>query len=298
MVNFKNINIALFFLSFSFCSANISFPGFDIFTSVERLSLGGAGFLNASSLSSLVNPSVYSGKYFSASVIRYPASITNQSAAMVLPFKSGYGHLLISNTSYGIFQGYSDDAEPTGNYSSNDNKVVGSCSYPIYQTPVKLGCSVSFFNSNYGKYNFKILSLSFGGHWHIQKLNAAVGMSIHQLGFSFGSANVDLLNTFTISLSKKLRHLPSKTYIDITKNRTQIEIFTGIETNVASKVKILLGTSTRKIEHNTNEDLFKTVTGASGFGLQYSDGSFSIHYGLFMHGTGSTNTGLEIKILV
>ena len=72
---------------------------------------------------------------FSASVIRYPASITNQSAAMVLPFKSGYGHLLISNTSYGIFQGYSDDAEPTGNYSSNDNKVVGSCSYPIYQTP-------------------------------------------------------------------------------------------------------------------------------------------------------------------
>ena len=298
MVNFKNINIALFFLSFSFCSANISFPGFDIFTSVERLSLGGAGFLNASSLSSLVNPSVYSGKYFSASVIRYPASITNQSAAMVLPFKSGYGHLLISNTSYGIFQGYSDDAEPTGNYSSNDNKVVGSCSYPIYQTPVKLGCSVSFFNSNYGKYNFKILSLSFGGHWHIQKLNAAVGMSIHQLGFSFGSVNVDLLNTFTISLSKKLRYLPSKTYIDITKNRTQIEIFTGIETNVASKVKILLGTSTRKIEHNTNEDLFKTVTGASGFGLQYSDGSFSINYGLFMHGTGSINTGLEIKILV
>ena len=298
MVNFKSMRIAIVFLSFSFICANTSFPGFDIFTSGKRLSLGGAGFLNASALSSLVNPSVYSGRYFSVSALRYPASITNQSAAMVLPFKNGYSHLLISNTSYGIFQGYSDDAEPTETYNSSDNRIVGSCSYPIYQTPVKVGCSVSFFNSNYGGYNFKILSFNFGGHWYMQKLDANVGMSIHQLGFSFGSANVDFSNTLVTSLSKKLRYLPSKTYIDITKNGNQIEIFAGIETDVGTRVKIFLGTSTRKIEHNINDNIFKTMTGASGFGFQYGDDSFSIHYGLFIYGTGSMSTGFEINILV
>ncbi len=298
MVNSNSMKIVLVFISFSFVSANTSFPGFDIFTSGKRLSLGGAGFLNASALSSLVNPSVYSGKYFSVSAIRYPASITNQSAAMVLPFKRGHGHLLISNTSYGIFQGYSDDAEPTETYNSSDNRIVGSYSYPIYQTPVKLGCSVSFFNSNYGGHNFKILSFNFGGHWHIQKLNVTVGMSIHQLGFSFGAANVNFSNTTSMSLSKKLRYLPSKTYIDITKNSNQIEIFAGIETDVAARVKIFLGTSTRKIEHNINDNIFKTMTGASGFGFQYTDDSFSIHYGLFMYGTGSISTGFEINISV
>ena len=132
----------------------------------------------------------------------------------------------------------------------------------------------------------------------MQKLDANVGMSIHQLGFSFGSANVDFSNTLVTSLSKKLRYLPSKTYIDITKNGNQIEIFAGIETDVATRVKIFLGTSTRKIEHNINDNIFKTMAGASGFGFQYGDDSFSIHYGLFIYGTGSMSTGFEINILV
>ncbi len=298
MVNLKNMKIVIVFISFSFVNANTSFPGFDIFTSGKRLSLGGAGFLNASALSSSVNPSVYNRKYFSASIIRYPVSITNQSAALVLPFKSGHSHLLISNTSYGIFQGYNNDAESTGTYSSNDTRLVGSYSHPIPRTLAKVGCSLSFFNSNYASYNFKILSFSFGSHWYIQKLNAAVGLSIHQLGFSFGSANINLSNKIAISLSKELQYLPSKAFVDITKNRNQIEIFAGMETDVSSKVKFFFGTSTRKIGHNIKNNIIKTISGASGFGLQYSDASFSIHYGLFIYGTGSINNGLEINIPV
>ena len=40
------------------------------------------------------------------------------------------------------------------------------------------------------------------------------------------------------------------------------------------------------------------MAGASGFGFQYGDDSFSIHYGLFIYGTGSMSTGFEINILV
>ena len=35
-------------------------------------------------------------------------------------------------------------------------------------------------------------------------------------------------------------------------------------------IKVLAGSSTRKISQNTSQDLFRTILGASGFGLSYN----------------------------
>ena len=60
----------------------------DIFTSSANISMGGAGYLKPSPLSSNVNPSISGGKVFSASVIKYPAGIASQNIGISLLYKN------------------------------------------------------------------------------------------------------------------------------------------------------------------------------------------------------------------
>ena len=60
----------------------------DIFTSSSNISMGGAGYLKPSPLSSNINPSIYGGKLFSASIIKYPAGIASQNIGISLLFKN------------------------------------------------------------------------------------------------------------------------------------------------------------------------------------------------------------------
>ena len=70
------IYLKLFSFIISGAYSETSFPGMDIFTSSASLSMGGAGYLKPSPLSSNINPSVYGENVFSASIIKYPSDIT------------------------------------------------------------------------------------------------------------------------------------------------------------------------------------------------------------------------------
>jgi len=102
-----------------FLIAKTGYPALHIFTSSVPLSMAGAGYLHSSPISSKMNPSSQSEKSFSASLIKYPASITSQSAGAQFPFLHGNLSKSIKYISYGIFQGYTDYAEPIGTYSSS-----------------------------------------------------------------------------------------------------------------------------------------------------------------------------------
>ena len=100
----------------SLCSlliAKTGYPALHVFTSSIPLSMAGAGYLSSSPISSKINPSYQSGKSFSASLIKYPASITSQSAGVQFPLLGGNGSMSLNYISYGIFQGYNDNAEPS-----------------------------------------------------------------------------------------------------------------------------------------------------------------------------------------
>ena len=67
-----SIYLRIFSFTIPFLSgaySETSFPGMDIFTSSANISMGGAGYLKPSPLSSNINPSIYGGKLFSASIL-------------------------------------------------------------------------------------------------------------------------------------------------------------------------------------------------------------------------------------
>ena len=73
-------------------------------------------------------------------------------------------------------------------------------------------------------------------------------------------------------------------------------IYFGGQADITPAIQILWGTSTKKITHNIRQDLWKTVLGASGFGVVYITGVTKIIYGSYIFGTGTIIQGIELEI--
>ena len=280
--------------------ADTGYPGFDVFTSSAQLGLGGAGFLNPSSISSKMNPaSTNKDRMFTTSIIQYPASITSQSAGLSLPWKNGTGSASIRHISYGTFHGYNDDAQPTKTYKSGDIWLQGAYSRPLVDIPLQFGIKTQFYSSSLEDYSIKVLEFSVGGIVYFEKAKGTLGLSIHQIGKGFSSNAVGILSPKTVlSGSKKLTHLPLTLFIDALPSRmiSEAELFIGGIFKVNNVMQIRWGTSTRKGDHNIQQGLLQSILGASGFGVSYATGPTLIHYSTYIYGTGVVIQGLEIGI--
>ena len=293
---------SIFIFIFSSLSAETGYPGFDIFTSSLQLGLGGAGFLNSSPISSKINPSIAdTGRYFSTSIIRYQAGITSQSAGISMPWKKGYGIFSVRHISYGTFDGYDDNFQSTGAYQSADTWLQYGYSKQIKTIPLSIGTSAQFYNASLKDHQIKAIIISLGSAFYIQKFQATFGVSFHNIGKTFDGNNFAqgaIIPETVISGEKKLAHLPLALYLDtiFSKEKVEPEIFLGGEFYLKNGIGIRWGTSTRKLDHNTQQDFLRSVIGASGFGFGINTGVTSINYGTFIFGTGSTIRGLQIGI--
>ena len=287
-------------LSSSGAYSETSFPGMDIFTSSANLSMGGAGYLKPSPLSSNINPSIYGGKVFSASIIKYPAGIASQNVGISFLFKNNtFGKLSINNISYGIFEGYNENLISTGTYSASDTKISASYGKGILRLPIKLGIQSSFYFSNYGKYTFNIFSFSTGFSFRAEEQKFKVGMSIHNLATSSSDLVVDLHPRLVISGSKKLKYLPLSLFLDLTsENSSVLTLFIGGEFDINKNLQFRFGSSNRKFNQNIKKDIFSSVIGASGFGFGYKKRDILINYSIYMFGTGALSQSLEINIAI
>ena len=277
-----------------------SFPGMDIFTSSANLSMGGAGYLKPSPLSSNINPSIYGGKVFSASIIKYPAGIASQNVGISFLFKNNtFGKLSINNISYGIFEGYNENLISTGTYSASDTKISASYGKGILILPIKLGIQSSFYFSDYGDYTFNIFSFSTGFSFRAEEQKIKVGMSIHNLATSSSDLVVDLHPRLVISGSKKLKYLPLSLFLDLTsENSSILTLFIGGEFDINKNLQFRFGSSNRKFNQNIKKDIFSSVIGASGFGFGYKKRDILINYSIYIFGTGALSQGLEINIAI
>ena len=299
------ISIYLKLLSFiiSFSSgvfSETSFPGMDIFTSSANISMGGAGYLKPSPLSSNINPSISGGKVFSASIVKYPAGIASQNIGISFLLKNNaFGTLSINNISYGIFEGYNENLISTGTYSASDTKISASYGKRILRLPIKLGVQSSFYLSNYGGYTFNIFSFSTGLSFRAKEQKFTLGMSIHNLSTSSSDLIVDLHPRIVISGSKKLKHLPLSLFLDLTsENSSDLTVFIGGEFDINKNLQFRLGSSNRKFNQNIKKDIFSSVIGASGFGFGYKKKDIIINYSIYMFGTGALSQSMEINIAI
>ena len=298
-----SIYLKLFSFIISFSSgvfSETSFPAMDIFTSSANMSMGGAGYLKPSPLSSNINPSISGGKVFSASIIKYPAGIASQNIGISLLFKNNtFGKFSINNISYGIFEGYNENLISTGTYSASDTKISASYGKGILRLPIKLGVQSSFYFSNYGDYTFNIFSFSTGFSFRAEEQKFKVGMSIHNLATSSSDLVVDLHPRLVISGSKKLKYLPLSLFLDLTsENSSILTLFIGGEFDINKNLQFRFGSSNRKFNQNIKKDIFSSVIGASGFGFGYKKKDILINYSIYMFGTGALSQSLEINIAI
>ena len=295
MFNRLRYKIIILFLLYPIV-AKTGYPALDVFTSSIHLSMAGAGYLHSSPVSAKNNPSLLFNKSFSASLIKYPASISAQSAGLQFPFKNGGGSVSLHNISYGTFQGYDEDAQFTGVYSSSDTWLRTSYRRKILLAPIYCGVSSSLYSSSYYAHKVRLVTFALGLHIKLSQHGTVLGISAHNFGKQFEGAKVDFLPQFLLSISKKLTHLPLTLYSDlISYSKTKkLDFFIGSDFKINKNINIRAGSSTRKVSHNTNRGLMSSVLGASGIGFGYQNETIFIHYGIFMHGTTAFVQGLEI----
>ena len=276
--------------------AKTGYPALDVFTSSIHLSMAGAGYLHSSPVSVKNNPSSVFKRSFSASLIKYPASISAQSAGLQFDFKNGGGSISFHNISYGTFQGYDEDAQLTGIYGSSDTWLRTSYRRKILLAPIYYGVSSSLYSSNYNSHKVRLIIFALGLHIKLSQYGTVLGISAHNFGKQFEGAKVDFLPQATFSISKKLTHLPLTLYSDLISysQAKKLDLFIGSDFKINKNINIRVGSSTRKVSHNTNKGLMSSLLGASGIGFGYKSENIFIHYGFFMHGTTAFVQGLEI----
>jgi len=294
---YKYLRISLNFIIYSsLLFSETSFPGMQLFSSSMHLSMGGAGYLKSSASSFNINPAAFEGTVFSASMIKYPASISNQNAGIIVPISNyGFGNFSITHISYGAFEGYDQDAKSTGSYNSSDTKISTSYSKGFSHLPFTIGIGSNIYFSNYSNHNLKIITLSSGLCLKLEKQKTLLGISIHDFGKNISRYKIELAPKLVISSAKELKYLPLKVFMDlISEDSSKLTVFLGGEFNINDKLQFRLGSSTRKFDQNIEEDFFRSIGGATGIGFGYDTKTAMIHYGVFMYGTGALIHGIDI----
>jgi len=298
-----SIYLRLFSLIIPFSSSIFSgtnFPAMDVFTSSAHMSMGGAGYLKPSPLSSGINPSIYGGKVFSASIIKYPADVISQNIGISYPFKNNtFGSFSVNHISYGLFEGYDENLISSGTYNASDTKISASYGRGIFRLPIKLGVKSSLYLSNYGDYSFNTFSFSSGFSFRVKEQKITLGMSIHNLATNFSDLAVDFYPKVVISGSKNLKHLPLNIFLDLTsEDRSDLTVFIGCEFDINKRLQFRLGSSNRKSSQNIKRNIFSSIIGASGLGFGYEEKDILINYSIYMFGTGALSQSLEINIAI
>ena len=294
--------IFIIHLFLSICYPRTGYPGFHAWTSPSRMALGGSGYLSYSPLSAYSNPSTISKiRIFSTGLIRYPAGITSQSLATNFPRKQGVVGFAVRHLAYGSFDGYDNEANPTSAYHSSDTWIKAKYSTNNKKSLFQYGSAFTLFSSNLNGNKTRAVLVSAGVQLDIEKIKTVVGIGIENYSLATNK-NLKMTGIFprqmTISISKDLAYLPMKIFLDreivsVSKKRN---IYLGGQANITHAVQILWGTSTKKIDHNIRQDLWKTVLGASGFGIVYMTGVTKIIYCSYIFGTGTIIHGIEMEI--
>ena len=286
--------IALTLILSSYLSGEL-YQNSNVYTSSNRIGLGGAGYLFPSPISLKKNPAMNNlNRQFITSIIRYPASITSSSLGLNLPINNFIFTPSIKYVSYGVFKGYDNQANYIGNYSSYETWVGATISKKLLNLPVYLGTHLNWHRSVYSDFLINSFSLDVGIKVFLNKADNAFGLSLHQIGSSRDS-NM-LVPELVLSGSKKLEYLPAVIYLDcfINNRIKKNDLFLGSIFKINKKLSFMIGSSTRKIDQNTSEKLFKSILGATGFGALYNVNNIVIQYGVYVYGTGAQLYGLDI----
>ena len=292
--------ITILFLLY-FLEATPITPGLNAWFSASKLSFAGGGNLIFTPNSRAANPANFSSKRcFSTSFVLYPAGIQAQSASIFLPKNSQLFTTAINHISYGTFNGYSEEAVATNNFTSSETWLRFDYSSSFNDYPIRYGLSNQFYFSKLEKFKSTKLFFSFGAIWDIKKYKTNIGLSVDDFHIEIRSSTKTKQAhplRYNIGICKELNYLPLKISVDhlFIDTKNQDYFISGVFF-ISKQMSLSWGTSTRKFSQNTNESILKTILGASGLGVSFMNNNIMIGYGLYFYGTGGLTNGIDLSI--
>ena len=73
-------------------------------------------------------------------------------------------------------------------------------------------------------------------------------------------------------------------------------IFIGGIFHLPHDIKFKWGTSTHKFDQNIRQEIWKSILGATGFGLHFNYGATDAGVGTYFYGTGGWITGMDLSV--
>ena len=235
--------------------------------------------------------------------VQYPADISSQMVQIVLPRNYGTLGGTIRHVSYGIFEGFDNNGNPTANYAAGDSWVTISIAKQLFAGIIQWGASTGFLFSNLGEYSSTLLTGTAGVSLNLSKYNMQAGLAIRNLAVSiknYSSAEIHFPAMLNFSLAKGLAYLPLKMVLDFDYglyNRLMTFHLGGVFV-LPYNTQLRFGTSSLRIDQRSQINLIRDFFTDTGLGITITTHQYIIDIGTYIYGTGGSviAIGLGLKL--
>ncbi len=235
--------------------------------------------------------------------VQYPADISTQMAQIVLPRNYGTLGGTIRHVSYGVFEGFDKNGNPTANYAAGESWVTVSIAKQLFAGKLQWGASTGFLFSNIGEYSSTLVTGTAGVSLNLSKYNMHAGLAIRNLAVSiknYSSAEIHFPAMLNFSLAKGLAYLPLKMVLDFDYglyNRLMTFHLGGVFV-LPYNTQLRFGTSSLRIDQRSQINLIRDFFTDTGLGITITTHQYIIDIGTYIYGTGGSviAIGLGIKL--
>jgi len=223
--------------------------------------------------------------------VQYPADISTQMAQIVLPRNYGTLGGTIRHVSYGVFEGFDKNGNPTANYAAGESWVTVSIAKQLFAGKLQWGASTGFLFSNIGEYSSTLLTGTAGVSLNLSKYNMHAGLAIRNLAVSiknYSSAEIHFPAMLNFSLAKGLAYLPLKMVLDFDYglyNRLMTFHLGGVFV-LPYNTQLRFGTSSLRIDQRSQINLIRDFFTDTGLGITITNHQYIIDIGTYIYGTG------------
>jgi hypothetical protein len=235
--------------------------------------------------------------------VQYPADISTQMAQIVLPRNYGTLGGTIRHVSYGVFEGFDKNGNPTANYAAGESWVTVSIAKQLFAGKLQWGASTGFLFSNIGEYSSTLVTGTAGVSLNLSKYNMHAGLAIRNLAVSiknYSSAEINFPAMLNFSLAKGLAYLPLKMVLDFDYglyNRLMTFHLGGVFV-LPYNTQLRFGTSSLRIDQRSQINLIRDFFTDTGLGITITTHQYIIDIGTYIYGTGGSviAIGLGLKL--
>jgi len=235
--------------------------------------------------------------------VQYPADISSQMVQIVLPRNYGTLGGTIRHVSYGVFEGFDKNGNPTANYAAGESWVTVSIAKQLFAGKLQWGASTGFLFSNIGEYSSTLVTGTAGVSLNLSKYNMHAGLAIRNLAVSiknYSSAEIHFPAMLNFSLAKGLAYLPLKMVLDFDYglyNRLMTFHLGGVFV-LPYNTQLRFGTSSLRIDQRSQINLIRDFFTDTGLGITITTHQYIIDIGTYIYGTGGSviAIGLGLKL--